>query len=294
MLPEIAQKQAEQVIQAHSKTFFFATALLPRAPRQGIRALYGFCRATDDLVDTAEPGCAGLAEVENWRKEVSLPPDLQTDPILYTWARVRQVYPVNRCFEQELIDGVARDVQFQSYAAWGELEKYCYQVASTVGLLSMPVIGLAKGVRFEQAAPYAIRLGIALQLTNILRDVGEDARRGRVYFPQEDLQRFGLTRQDILNGIYNENFIALMRFEIARAHELYRQALPGIRLLHSSARAAVGAAALLYRAILDEIERIQYQVHTRRAYTSGWKKLRMLPGILLTTWRLKPPLSSIS
>jgi 15-cis-phytoene synthase len=284
-----AQKQAELVIRAHSKTFFFATAFLPRAPRQGIRALYGFCRATDDLVDTAEPGCAGLVEVENWRKEVALPPELQSDPILFTWARVRQDYPIDRQFEQELIDGVAQDIQFQPYATWADLEHYCYQVAATVGLLSMPIIRLAKNTSFTQAAPYAIRLGIALQLTNILRDVGEDARRGRVYFPQEDLRRFGLTHQDILNGVFNENFVALMHFEIARARELYRQALPGIRLLHPSARVAVGSAALLYRAILDEIERIGCQVHTRRAYTSGWKKLRMLPEIFLTTWRLKTP-----
>ncbi len=284
-----AQQQAEQVIRAHSKTFFFATGLLPQGPRQAIRALYGFCRATDDLVDNAESDSTGLEEVEKWRAMTALPAEKQTDPISYTWAWVRQSYAVNRLYEQELIDGVARDIQFKPYRTWTELENYCYAVASTVGLLSMPIIGLAPGVNFDQAAPYAIQLGIALQLTNILRDVGEDARRGRVYFPQEDLARFGLTLQDIYDQVYDERFIALMRFEIERARQIYRQALPGIKLLSPSARPAVGAAALLYRAILDEIERIGYQVHQKRAHTSGWKKLAMLPMIFTTIWRLKRP-----
>ena len=287
--PSLAQQHVEQVIRAHSKTFYFATSLLPRAPRQGIRALYGFCRSTDDLVDTAEHGSAGLKEVEKWRAQTALPAEEQTSPILYTWARVREAYGVDRLYERELIDGVARDVQFTPYRTWSDLEYYCYAVASTVGLLSMPIIGLAPGATFEQAAPYAIQLGIALQLTNILRDIGEDARLGRVYFPQEDLARFDLTLQDIYDQVYDERFIRLMRFEIERARQIYQQALPGIMLLSPSARPAVGAAALLYRAILDEIENIDYQVYQKRAHTSKWKKISLLPKIFTTIWRLKQP-----
>ena len=287
--PSHAQKQAEQVIRAHSKTFYFATGLLPQAPRQAIRALYGFCRSTDDIVDTAEHGTVGLEQLEKWRAQTGLPAEKQDHPILYTWARVRQTYAVDRIYEQELIDGVARDIKFTPYQTWPELEHYCYAVASTVGLLSMPIIGLAPGTTFEQAAPYAIQLGIALQLTNILRDIGEDASRGRVYFPQEDLARFGLTLQDIYDQVYDERFINLMRFEIQRARQIYQKALPGIKLLSPSARPAVGAAALLYREILDEIEHIDYQVHLKRAHTSGWKKLSMLPKIFTTIWRLKQP-----
>jgi phytoene synthase len=291
--PEIAQalawKQAEQTIRAHSKTFFLATALLPFGPRRGIRALYGFCRTTDDLVDAAEQCCTGLAEINAWRHKNNLPVSEQTDPILYAWAQVRETYQVDRRYEQELIDGVAMDILIQSYATWHELEQYCYYVAATVGLLSMPIIGLARTATFEQAAPYAIQLGIALQLTNILRDVGEDAHRGRVYLPVEDLKRFYLTREDILNGVFDERFIDLMRFEISRARDLYHQALPGIKLLSSSARPAVGAAALLYREILTEIENMGFNVYQRRAFSSGWKKIRMLPGILATIWRIKTP-----
>jgi phytoene synthase len=282
-------QQAEELIRANSKTFYFATGLLPEAARQGIRGLYGFCRATDDLVDKAPSPELGLAQVEAWRAEVSRPVEEQTHPILYTWARIREQYRVDRRFEQELIDGVSMDIRFQPYETWADLECYCYHVASTVGLLSMPIIGLAAGASFQTASPYAIQLGVALQLTNILRDVGEDAQSGRVYIPQEDLRRFGLRTQDVLNGVVDSRFSALMRFEIERARSLFHAALPGIKLLHPTAQPAVGAAALLYREILREIERIQYQVHRIRAHTSAWRKLSMLPGILLTIAALKRP-----
>ena len=284
--PENAFAAAEQSIRQNSKTFYFATALLPGRKRRAIRALYAFCRAADNLVDINR---ASRAEIERWRQEVSLPPEKQKDPILYLWALTRQEYGVNPVYQEELIDGVTTDLHPAQYQTWAQLEDYCYHVASTVGLLSMPVIGLRKGVTFEQAAAYAIRLGIALQLTNILRDIGEDAGQGKVYLPEEDLQRFGLTRGDILNGAQDERFIALVQYEIRRARQLYRQALPGIALLSRSGQLAVGTAALLYRAILDEIEAIQYRVHQSRAHTSGGKKIRMLPGIILTILKLQLP-----
>jgi 15-cis-phytoene synthase len=289
LTPAAAMRQAEEIIRSNSKTFYFATALLTEPARQGIRGLYGFCRATDDLVDKAPDAETGLAQLETWRAQTTRPAEEQSHPILYTWARIREQYPVDTHYEQELIDGVAMDLQFRPYATWADLECYCYHVASTVGLLSIPIIGLAPGVTFQEASPYAIRLGVALQLTNILRDVGEDAQQGRVYFPQEDLRRFGLSRQEILDGVYDPRFIALMRYEIERARTLFHSALPGIRLLHPAARPAVGAAALLYREILREIERIQYQVHRIRAHTSAWRKLAMLPGILLAIATLKRP-----
>lgn len=280
-----ALEATERVILSHSKTFYFATGLLPGHARQAIRVLYGFCRATDDLVDR---GDATVEAVENWRAEVALEPAKQKEPILLSWALVRDQYQVNRRYEQELIDGVKMDLQKHRYQTWEELERYCYHVASTVGLLSMGVIGTAPGATFEQAEPYAIRLGVALQLTNVLRDVGEDAEKGRVYLPAEDLQRFGLTDADIINKVYDTRFIQLMHFEINRARELYRQSLPGIAYLSSAARFAVAAAALLYQGILDEIEKIDYRVHWLRAHTSGLRKVSMLPEILLTALSSRP------
>jgi len=285
---QTALTATEEVIRKHSKTFFFATALLPLPERLAIRSLYAFCRASDDLVDCAE---TTPADLEAWRAQVDLPSERQTDPILLSWALVREQYDIDRQYERELLDGIAMDLTFRPYPTWEALQQYCYRVAATVGLLSMPVIGLAPGVAFEQAAPYAIRLGIALQLTNILRDVGEDANRGRVYFPLEDLSRFHLSVKDILDHVFDERFIALMRFEIQRARQLFDESLPGITLLSRAARPAVGAASFLYRAILDEIEAIHYRVHERRAHTSAWKKLRMLPKILYRVSTLERPSS---
>ena len=283
---EAAWAATEEIIRSHSKTFFFATGLLPQAERRAIRSLYAFCRASDDLVDCAD---TTQKDLDRWRAEVNLPSDRQVDPVLISWASVREQYRIDRQYERELLDGIEMDLNFRAFRTWEELETYCYRVAATVGLLSMPVIGLAPRATFEQAASYAIKLGVALQLTNILRDVGEDAGRGRVYFPEEDLRRFGLTHQDILNKVYDQRFVDLMRFEIDRARRLYRESLPGIALLSPSARPAVGAAALLYRAILDEIEKIRYRVHEQRAHTSGGQKMLLLPGILLKVLTLRRP-----
>jgi phytoene synthase len=283
---EEAFRRTEQITRQHSKTFFLATALLPREARQAIRALYAFCRATDDLVDNRG---ATLDEVERWRAEVNRPAREQRNPILLCWAIIRERFGVDGRYQDELIDGIAMDLWQRRYAAWADLERYCYLVGSTVGLLSMPIIGLARGVTFAEAAPHAIQLGIALQLTNILRDVGEDAERGRVYLPRADLARFGLTAGDILLGRHDDRFEALMRFEIARARGLYRAALPGIALLSPAARPAVGAAALLYRAILGRIEAIGYRVHSQRASTSAGQKLLMLPGLLWQVAALRRP-----
>ena len=276
-----AYAESEIVIRNHSKTFYMASSLMPFEQRRGIRALYGFCRTTDDLVDRQG---ATLEEVEGWRARV-LAPVHDSDPaVLKVWKWTRQQYDIDPRYESELIDGVRMDLERHSYETWEELRKYCYGVASTVGLLSTPIIGLVEGITFEKAAPYAIQLGIALQLTNILRDVGEDASLGRVYLPNEDLKAFGLTQASILNGVQDKRFIHLMQFEIARARRLYEEAWPGIGMLDRSGRVAVGAAAIFYKAILDEIEAIQYQVYRLRARTSKWRKLALLPEIILRVW----------
>lgn len=280
-----ARIETERVIQESSKTFYFATRLLPENKRVAIIALYAFCRATDDLIDHSQ---ATLSDLEAWRLKVNRKVEEQTDPILLLWSRVREEFSVERRYEQELIDGVAMDLTRFGYQTWEELQQYCYHVASTVGLMSIPIIGLAKGATFEQAAPFAIQLGVALQLTNILRDIGEDARRGRVYIPEEDLAHFHFTRQDILRGVYDERFVNLMKFEIARARKLYESSFPGIAFLNRSVRVAVGVAALLYKAILDEIEGIGYQVFDHRAFTTSWKKIALLPGILFKVATLSP------
>lgn len=281
-----AHRLAEQVIREHSRTFHFATGFLAPGVRRAIRSLYGFCRMTDDLVDRHN---ATVEDVERWRRQVALPSEKQTDPVLISWAATRDEFGIDRRYEQELIDGVRMDLTEHSYATWEDLKRYCYLVASTVGLLSLPVLGLAPGADPKTAERLAIQLGIALQLTNILRDVGEDAERGRVYLPLEDLAAHNLTAQDIFHRVLDSRFESLMKFEIRRTRSIYLEALPGIALLSRDVRLAVETAALLYRSILDEIENLHYDVFSHRAHLSSLKKLIRMPGILAAVISLRAP-----
>ncbi len=269
---EAAYMHCEQVTREHSRTFFLASGLLPPEKRRAARALYAFCRTSDDLIDRG--GGDGLARLEAWR-QATLAAPLGDDPIALAWAHTRTVYRIPTRYAEQLIAGVARDVTVRRYASFGELAAYCYGVASTVGLMAMHIIGFAG----PQAIPYAVKLGIALQLTNILRDVGEDWQSGRLYLPQDELAAHGLTEADIAAGRIDARWRAFMRFQIARTQRLYAEAMPGIALLDRSGRFAIAAAAELYRAILDDIATHDYDVFNRRAHVGTFGKLRRLPGI---------------
>jgi 15-cis-phytoene synthase len=259
----------EAVTRRHSKSFFFSSQLLPPAKQRAVRALYAFCRTSDDLVD--EPGNDVARALASWVALVHAQHAPQHHPILLAWNDTAARHGIAQTLVDELLAGIAMDLTVHRYATFEELWIYCYRVASVVGLLSMQIIGYSEG-----AAEYAVKLGVALQLTNILRDVGEDARRGRVYLPQEDLARFELSDSDILAGRRDDRFRALMRFEIARAQRLYDESWPGIALLSADSRLAVGAASEVYRAILATIEKNDYDVFTRRAHVSLSAKLRIL------------------
>lgn len=269
-----AYDYCEQLTRHHSKSFYFASAFLPEEKRRAIRALYAFCRCSDDLVDEPEHGLAysfeGWAALAHSRQiEMKM-----THPVLAAWSDTYQRYNLPAKVIDELLAGVRMDLSISRYTTFEQLWLYCYRVASTVGLLSMHIIGYQPG-----AKEYAIKLGVALQLTNILRDVGDDARRGRIYLPLDDLTRFGLTEQDILNGCNDERYRAFIKFQISRAEQLYQEAWPGIAMLHPDGRLAVAAAAEIYRAILPVIEKNNYDNHTKRAFVPKWKKLAMLPRI---------------
>jgi 15-cis-phytoene synthase len=191
------------------------------------------------------------------------------------WADARRQYSIPNGYVEQLIDGLSFDLNRVRYTSFNELVHYCYGVACTVGLMSMKIVGYASGA----AIPFAIRLGVALQLTNILRDVGEDWRAGRLYLPLEELDAFGLSEADVAAGKVDDRWRAFMRFQIQRTRRLYAEALPGISLLHSDGRFAIAAAGELYRAILDQIEANDYNVFQRRASLSSSGKLSRLPGI---------------
>lgn len=265
--------RAERMTRLHSKSFYLASALLPRDKRRAVRVLYAFCRITDDLVDeTSDDAAERLAA---WRARALAPQPPGEDALLHAWHDVCTRYRISRVYVRHLLDGVGMDLTQRRYETFDALARYCYGVASSVGLMAMHIIGFTD----QSAVPYAVKLGVALQLTNILRDVGEDARQGRIYLPQEDLRRFGYTEHDVAQGVIDARFRALMQFEIARTRQLYAEAWDGIRLLSRDGRLAIAAAADLYRAILDKIEQNDYDVFGRRAHLSTLEKLRRLPRL---------------
>lgn len=295
----------------HSRSFHLASSLLPPEKRRAVRALYAFCRISDDIVDASiakefvdNAFVEDMAEAispQSTSSEAEIEPDIQlndiggeleawrgrmlthlpssNDFVAVAWFDARSRYHIPKKYAVQLIDGVARDLHQSRYSDFSELASYCYGVASTVGLMSMHIIGYAG----DEAIPYAIKLGVALQITNILRDVAEDFQAGRVYLPQDELQEFGLSDSHLNEGIstgkVTNSWRSFMRFQIERNRQLYKEAMPGIKLLNSDGRFAIAAAAGLYQGILDDIERNDYNIFARRAHVSGLRKLSMLPKI---------------
>jgi phytoene synthase len=281
---EDAYAYCARVVKNSSRTFHLAAGLLPREKRQAAHALYAFCRATDDLMDASPDGLDVAYTLEGWRARLQSPPSAY-DPVLLAWADTQARYRIPHGYVAQLIDGIARDLEQERYATFADLAAYCYGVASTVGLMVMHIIGFES----ESAVPYAIKLGIALQLTNILRDVGADWQTGRLYLPQDELAQFGVTESNVARGAVTERWRSLMRHQIQRTRQLYHEALPGIALLHAEGRFAIQTAAGLYQAILDDIEAHDYDVFRRRAHIGLWGKTRRLPGLWWKTMRLPLP-----
>lgn len=267
-----AYAHCRRITRQASKSFSLAAQLLPAPKRRAIEALYAFARTSDDIVDEqADPAGA----LEQWIAQVHMRA-AGSHPLLHAWHDACATYQLPAALADELLAGVGMDLAIDRYATFSELQLYCYRVASVVGLLAMRIIGY-----IAEAEPYAVQLGIALQLTNILRDVGEDAARGRIYLPLEDLERFGVGEVELLRGVRSERFRALMRWEIARAEALYQASWPGIALLHHDGQMAVAAAALMYRAILPKIIANDYDVFNKRACVPLHEKALLLPRIRL-------------
>ncbi len=274
--PELLQRAylyCEAATAYHSKSFHLASKLLPLEKRRAIHALYAFCRVTDDLVDCGSG--QEQTQLTQWRERVMshTPPKDDYVAVAWTDARIRYAIPIR--YAEQLIEGVAQDLVPRRFETFDELATYSYGVASTVGLMSMHVIGYSS----LDAIPYAIKLGVALQVTNILRDVAEDLHAGRVYLPSEELEDFKIDDADLASGKCSARWRDFMRFQIERNRRLYAEAMPGIGLLNRDGRFAICAAAELYQRILVEIERADYDVFSRRISVSSLGKLRLLPSI---------------
>jgi 15-cis-phytoene synthase len=270
-----AYAHCKAITAEHSRSFYLASAMLPPAKRHAVRALYAFCRIADDIVDDPDETKKKEERLRQWqRTALSANPPAEALTAV-AWAKTRQDYHIPIRYAEQLVEGLSRDLHQTRYNTFADLATYCYGAASTVGLMSMHIVGF----RNKHAISYAVKLGLALQMTNILRDVGEDWQRGRLYLPLDELAAYGLSEADIAEGVVDERWRRFMRFQIARTRQLYEEAWPGIRLLQRDGRFAIAVAADVYRAILDDIEAHDYNVFNRRAHLSTWNKLRRLPRL---------------
>ena len=276
-----------EIVQRHAHTFWLASHFLPAAKRRAAFALYAFCRVADDMVDE---GAAGLRtdvpeRLREYRAQLGAALDGAPDGAVFReLAAAARTYRVPGAVLHELLDGVARDCAPVSYESWAALARYCGGVASSVGEMCTHVFGVdGDGAVRDRALAHARTLGLAMQLTNILRDIGEDARIGRCYLPAEDLAAFGLTAGEVLAGGLSRDprWRALMQFEVARARGLYDEAMPGIALLAADSRRCAMACAVGYAGILGAIERNGYDTFSTRARLGTVARAT----VLWTSWR---------
>lgn len=287
-LAKLDAQHCEAITRAHARTFALASSFLPPRKRRGAFAVYAFCRLADDIVDRNRGKDAERlqAELDAYRAGVSEALNGRPEgPVFRELWRCVNEYAVPADVLEELLNGVACDVQPQRYATWAELSKYCEGVAASVGAMCTYIFGVVgdESVR-ERALKYARTLGVAMQVTNILRDVGEDARIGRCYLPDDVLSAFGLSAERVLNDPTlkdDPKWVAMMRHEVSRARALYRAASPGIALLEPDAQRCARACADGYAAILGAIEANGYDSISVRARVGNFARA----GLLWTVWR---------
>ncbi|KAL8211235.1 hypothetical protein R6Q57_005672 [Mikania cordata] len=275
-----AYDRCGEVCAEYAKTFYLGTLLMTPERRKAIWAIYVWCRRTDELVDGPNASHITPKALDRWESRLEdlfngVPFDMLDAALSDTVSK----FPVDIQPFKDMIEGMRMDLRKSRYKTFDELYLYCYYVAGTVGLMSVPVMGIAPESQATTESVYnaALALGIANQLTNILRDVGEDARRGRVYLPQDELAQAGLSDEDIFAGKVTDKWRNFMKKQIKRARSFFDEAQQGVTQLSSASRWPVWASLLLYRQILDEIEANDYNNFTRRAYVSKPKKLISLP-----------------
>ena len=263
---------ARDQLHLHARTFAFGSRFLSPARRDAVTAAYAYCRVADDLVDGSAGATAEtMTALDAWTAELFEP----RHPIAVAFAVARRRYDIPLKPVLDLLDGVRQDLLPEWFATWDDLRAYCYRVAGTVGLIAAPIFGCAA----EDALTHAVDLGIAMQLTNILRDVAEDAALGRMYLPLDDLARFGVSPERLLAGNPDGDITRLMRFEIARARTYYRSGRQGIPALCPSGRLTTIAISHLYSRILERIEAQDCDPFFGRAHLSTRRKLRAMPAI---------------
>lgn len=280
-----AYNRCRHITRTHAKTFYLATRFLPNEKQRSIFAIYGLCRYVDDLIDESND-LITLAKIDTadvrpimdefQRKlEEAYQTKHSDNLILLAFADTLKTFHIPMNYPVELMEGVCMDMHTNRYQTFDQLYSYCYKVASVVGLMTSEVFGYND----PKAIGHAIDLGIAMQLTNILRDIGEDLERNRIYLPIEELNRFGLTENDLFEHVSDHRFMDFMAFQIARARQYYASADLGISMLSPDSRLPVILARENYSRILDVIELNVYRVYNHRAYLTTTQKLKILPKV---------------
>ncbi|PYE54504.1 phytoene/squalene synthase family protein [Deinococcus yavapaiensis] len=280
--PTSAVQHCRDLTRYHSKTFYFGSRFFPSPQRAAVWAVYAACRTGDDIVDEGDPDAAS-GQLEAWWEgiEAAYAGRASREPVVQALSWAVAHYPIPKDAFRELYLGLRMDLAEHAYDSMADLELYCRRVAGVVGFMIAPISGYEGG---DATLQRALKLGQAMQLTNILRDVGEDASRGRVYLPAPLLREFGVRTDDILSSRVTPQYERLMRHLVKEARGWYADGRGGIPKLHGSARLAVGAAASAYEGILDDLERARFDNFNRRAHVSTRRKLMMLPSVW---WNLR-------
>ena len=259
----------QKTVQSGS-SFYYSFLFLPPERRRAITALFAFCREVDDTVDEATDGSVARIKLAWWRTEVSkMYAGTPTHPVMLALQPHIAVYKLEEQHLQAIVDGMEMDLDQSRYLDYQGLQRYCWHVAGVVGILSASIFGYTN----PQTLAYAEKLGLAFQLTNIIRDVGDDARKGRIYLPINELQQFGVTANDLLKLQHSDKFEALMAFQAKRAQAIYDEALALLPKEDRRAQRPGLMMASIYRTLLDEIQRDGYHVLNQRISLTPLRKL---------------------
>jgi phytoene synthase len=291
---EQAYQHCKEVTYHHAKTFYFASMFLAKEKRKACYAVYAFCRYVDDLVDNAPKESLThdtIELVERWRNAIKSVYegsehsvlDNGTSLVMQAWADTLKHYAIPPNLPEELIEGVLMDTYLDRFNTFDELHTYCYKVASVVGLMTSEIFRYSH----PDALPHAIDLGIAMQLTNICRDIAEDADRGRIYLPLEELKQFNVDPNDVLQKKFTTEFQSLMKFQVERANAYYDSADKGIAYLDTDSRLTVQLMSTNYRRILNKLVTMKYNPFIERAHLTFSEKLLAVPRAYLQTLTIK-------
>ena len=283
----ISYQYCRDVSKMHAKTFYFASRFLPPEKRNACYSIYAFCRYIDDLVDkyifrslNSEESLQKLAEaVEEWRRQLKAlyKGEYIDHPIMIALKDTISKFGIPENLPNELIDGVNMDITKTRYENFEDLKIYCYKVASVVGLMTTHVFGF----RNDEAFGYAVDLGIAMQMTNILRDIKEDSLQGRIYLPAEEMKMSGYTEDELMRQTQNSSFRELMEYQVKRAADYYDVADKGISMLERDSRVAVGLMSRNYRKILNVIKENDFNIFSKRVYVPIHRKLADVPSVVM-------------